>query len=905
MSTEQGQSEQVPPLQIVKCGQCDGVGVSSAGDKCVACMGYGVYGVYANALLLTVGFSTRYPAGRQGGLYLVTVLYELLLKAFALIPVGIFGYVVWTSFADGVPLGELLFQRSWLGLLFWWSLLSWGIVLAWMGKYGSDALPIAKLLAIPSLGGVPPARTPPIEKLLRREMTVSFSPTLKRVLLACQRAYPNQQITPLHLLKVLSHLSLFERALLRLNVDVAAFSKILDQALAAQESVPLQKRSFSREVEEIFFYALWFSVQMRGELVRTHMVLLAMSRFPEVFSLFQQVGVSLENFQNTILWTDQLIKARRHKAAYWRVPYRRSSKADAGWTSGFTNLLNRYSTDLTMRARMGYLPPTIGRDSEIESMLHVLDRVTKSHVLLVGEVGVGTSSIVQGMARRIAEGSVSEQLKRYRVVSLNIAALFSENRAAGATQRVSASASADQLFSAVMHELARSGEVVLVLEDVHLLFSDAGNAMNVFSLMRPYLEGNVFKAVATTNPSTFAKTLERNEAFANFFHVQRIAEPTTEVALQMVKIIAIGIERAHNVILSYPAMEKAVDLAHRYIKGKALPSKAIDLLDEAAVVAKQRGVRQVNELVIVDLVTQQTGIPVDAAKDDEAEKLLSLESLLHRRVIGQEEAVKAVAAAMRRARSGLRSGNRPIATFLFMGPTGVGKTELSKALAEEYFGSEKNIIRLDMSEYQNAEDIYKLLGTPGSDMGGYLTEAVRNAPFSLVLLDELEKANSKIWDIFLQVFDDGRLTDSRGVTIDFANTIIIATSNVGSDYIQSAISAGWDDSQIKEQLLTELQKSFRPEFINRFDGTIVFKPLTKDDLYQIAQLIVAGIARQMQDREITFALSREFLEYLVDKGYNPQFGARPLRRVIQEEVENVLAEKMLRGELKKYDTITL
>lgn len=906
-----------PPLTIIKCSFCQGLGYDQHSHACPECLGYGVYGIYSNKLLLYLGFPkdpTHISVFFKLKLY-ATVVFEWMLKIFTLWGPLILLYYGWLAFQSGFLFNELLFERSIITLLFWSSWLCWMFLLYWNSKGDQGVASLDKILtkAIADTSqSIPP--TLPTRTTLERMPTVDFSHTFNlplklSFLFALLKASSEQQnqLSAWHLLYCIGQRPYFQKTLARMNINHLDFLKKIEEKIQQipKATTVVEKVYLTPELKEACFYTLWFILQLQVPIIHSYSVLLGLIRLDFIYKVFQEYDITLEDFQNTIFWTEQMIASSQLHKFYWKQPYRRKGKHDAGWTSAFTLLLNKYSQDLTQAAATGYLLPAVGRQNEIDTLMHVLDRVTKSHALLVGEPGVGRSTIINGLAQRIASSMVPLNLQNRRVVNLNLAALFSEKLIPEGTLSVTTDSGSEQILAKIMHELAGSGEIILVLEDIQLLFSQQGQSINAFAIMRPYIENNVFKTIGITTPSAYKELLEQNETFANFFHVLKVEEPPIDVALLMVKTLAIGIERAHGVVISYPAVEAAVKLSHRYIKDKALPSKAIDLLDEAAVVTKERKQQYVTQEIVIELVTKQTGIPVQDARADEAEKLLRLEELLHQRVIGQDEAVKAVSTAMRRARSGLKQENRPIATFLFMGPTGVGKTELSKALAAAYFASEKNIIRLDMSEYQNSTDIYKLIGSPDSKTGGYLTEAVRQKPFSLLLLDELEKADSKIWDLFLQVFDDGRLTDSRGMTIDFTHTIIICTSNIGATFIQQTIAEGWNQEKVREQLIVELQKHFRPEFINRFDGVIVFKPLTQEQLYQIAHLMLGEIKKQLAQKEILLDISPHFLTMLIQKGYHPEFGARPLRRVIQEEVENVLAEKMLRGELKKNDTITL
>jgi ATP-dependent Clp protease ATP-binding subunit ClpC len=418
--------------------------------------------------------------------------------------------------------------------------------------------------------------------------------------------------------------------------------------------------------------------------------------------------------------------------------------------------------------------------------------------------------------------------------------------------------------------------------------------------------GSTF-AIAATTPQGYTAAIERS-ILGRVFEKVRVDEPGVDEAIHVLESKILGIEFEHPVSFTYMAIEAIVQLSDRFMHESYLPKKAIEVAKEVAVmVFKERGTDAlITKEDVGRLISEKTGVPSSHVGEEEKDTLLHLEERMHGRVVGQEEAVTAVAAALRRARTQLRSENRPIAAFLFLGPTGVGKTELAKTVAESYFGSENSMIRLDMSEYQQPESLSRLIGRPGTSEGGLLSEAVRQQPFALVLLDEFEKANPGILNVFLQVFDDGRLTDSAGRTIDFTNTILIATSNAGTQYIQDAVKQNVPDDQIKTHVLEEeLKGVYRPELLNRFDGIIVFKPLTQDELMEITKRMIARVVERLETKGIHFRASDDVIEDLAHKGYNPIFGARPLRRLVQEEVDNAIANALLKDDVKRRDTIVL
>lgn len=460
----------------------------------------------------------------------------------------------------------------------------------------------------------------------------------------------------------------------------------------------------------------------------------------------------------------------------------------------------------------------------------------------------------------------------------------------------------------VLAEVARSRNIVLVISDLEKITGiTAGRAhtMDLASVLSDALARDITFLIATTTPQAYTEAIEPS-SLGRILQKIDVAELDAVLAINVLESKMAGIENQNSVIFSFDALEKCVTFSDRYLHETFLPAKAIELAQEVALEAKQK--KGVNTLVTGDdvarVMVEKTGIPLTKVTEDEKEKLLHFESRLHERVIGQEEAVKAVSAALRRARAELRSGKRPIANFLFLGPTGVGKTELAKAVAEAYFGNEKAMLRFDMSEYQDVVSIHRLIGNPDTKEGGLLTEAVRHEPFSIVLLDELEKAHPDILNLFLQVMDDGRLTDAAGRTIDFTNTILIATSNAGTSYIQEAMKENRPLEEIKTRLLEqELKGIYRPEFLNRFDSVIVFRPLTLDDVRQIAYLMIKQTAEQLEMKGMKFRAEDTAVDELARKGFDPLFGARPLRRVIQEDVENAIANILLSNEVKPRDTI--
>ncbi len=616
----------------------------------------------------------------------------------------------------------------------------------------------------------------------------------------------------------------------------------------------------------------------------------------ELQAMFDRLGFPREHVLRVAAWVRLQEQLREEHDRFVSLSHQKPNTGmNRLMTARRTALLDRFSEDLTLVARNGYLMPVVGREKEMSEMLRVIES-GRQGVVLVGDAGVGKTALVEALARRMVEEDVPTSLFDKRLVSVHLAALLAAGDPTQALERL----------LVMLNEAAVSGNIVLVLEGIEALVSSgSGGGMDLAEGLASELDKGHFFVIATTTPQAWTGVLERRSLGSKLVRVH-VTEMDQDAVLEVLMAKSGFIEYETRVFFSYVALERAVSLVVRYLHDQRMPEAALELLREAAVLARNE--RGEHVLVSADdvakIVQAKTNIPVESISQDESQKLLHLEDRLHGRVIGQEEAVKAVAQAMRRARADVREHKRPIANFLFLGPTGVGKTELSKALASEYFGREEAMIRLDMSEYQHPSSIARLIGAPGDERGGLLTEAVRRQPFSIVLLDELEKAHPDILTLFLQVMDDGRLTDGVGRTIDFTNTVVIATSNAGTSFIQEQVKAGTSTERIKTGLLEgELKGVFRPEFLNRFDGVIVFKPLTLNDVRQIAHLLFKGLAKRLAEKGMGFRVEPEAEDELAQAGFDPLYGARPLRRVIQERVENALADALLRKDVSRRDTI--
>lgn len=637
-----------------------------------------------------------------------------------------------------------------------------------------------------------------------------------------------------------------------------------------------------------------------------------------------------------------------------------------------TPTLNQFGRDLTDMARDGKIDPVIGRDKEIERVIQILSRRTKNNPCLIGEPGVGKTAIAEGLAQKIVEGNIPEILSDKRVVTLDLSSMVAGAKYRGEFE--------DRLKKA-MEEIRKASNVILFIDELHTIVGAgaAEGAIDASNILKPSLARGEIQVIGATTLNEYRKHIEKDAALERRFQPITVGEPSKEEAVEILKGVRDKYEAHHRVKITDDALEAAVKLSDRYITDRFLPDKAIDLIDEAASRVRLKtftappDIKDMEERVdrlskekedaircqefekaarirdeeqklkneldkvkdqwhqknqtktdtvtgdeISEIVASWTGIPVKKLAEEESERLLKLEDTLHNRVIGQEEAVKSISKAIRRGRVGLKDPKRPVGSFIFLGPTGVGKTELCKALSEAMFGDEKSLIRVDMSEFMEKHSVSKLVGSPpgyvGYDEGGQLTEKVRRRPYSVLLFDEIEKAHPDIFNILLQILEDGRLTDSQGRVVDFRNTIIIMTSNVGARSITEPKRLGFsvakDETaknyeEMKSNVMGELKRMFRPEFLNRIDDIIVFHPLSEDNIREIVKLMTDVLVKRLKGNDIYLEVSEEVLAHLAKKGYDPIFGARPLRRAIQSMVEDKLAEEMLEGKVKAGDSIKI
>lgn len=740
-------------------------------------------------------------------------------------------------------------------------------------------------------------------------------------------------------------------------------AEAVESKIAGSQGTGAQTRlsadAFTPRTKRVLQNAVLFSSRMGQSYVGTEHLLIALISDSDSYAvgILRELGVSVNQLAQSI-----------------QSGMSGESDSHSGFDGGFENsnaqngegsALDKFGRDLTKAAKNGEIDPVIGREKEIERVVQILSRRTKNNPVLIGEPGVGKTAVAEGLALQIASGNVPEILRDKRVVSLDLTGMV-----AGAKYR----GDFEERIKAAIDEVKNSKNVILFIDELHTIIGAgaAEGSADAANILKPSLARGDFQVIGATTLNEYRKYIEKDAALERRFQPVKVGEPTTEQAIEILKGLRDRYEAHHKVKITDEAIEAAVNLSARYIADRYLPDKAIDLIDEGASKIRLKSLTspdnvkeleaqiedyekekasaideqdferaaklrdEQNELkekldvakknwqqsqkdncgsvdaqVIAKIVSDWTGIPVVQLTKEESERLLNMEQVLHERVVGQDEAVSSIAKAIRRGRVGLKDPKRPVGSFIFLGPTGVGKTELCKALAQAMFGDENAMLRLDMSEYMEKHTVSKLIGSPpgyvGFDEGGQLTEKVRRKPYSVVLFDEIEKAHPDVFNMLLQILEDGRLTDSQGRTVDFKNTVIIMTSNVGARLItEKHKSLGFtsaeskaENADVKSLVLGELKNVFRPEFLNRVDDIIVFKKLTEDEIKQIASKMLKTLADRLENMNIKISFSDEAVTAIANKGFDDSYGARPLRRAIQSEIEDKLSEQILEGKIKE------
>lgn len=749
------------------------------------------------------------------------------------------------------------------------------------------------------------------------------------------------------------------------GVEYDKVLELIEELIAPGNAVAVLEDGLSPRAAHVLEVSQAEAARFHSEKIGTEHLLIAMIKETECVAsrLLNTLSINVQK-----MYVDTLI-AMGEDVSQYKDEFQNGKPGKRKNAEG-TPSLDQFSRDLTELARDGKLDPVVGREAEIDRVIQILSRRSKNNPCLIGEPGVGKTAIVEGIAERIVGGMVPDTVLGKRVVSLDLSGIVAGSKYRGEFE---------ERIKKVLAEVAKAGNVLLFIDEIHTIIGAGGaeGAIDASNILKPALARGEVQVIGATTIEEYRKYIEKDAALERRFQPVVVEEPTEEEAISILKGLRSQYESHHNVKITDEAVEAAVRLSARYINDRFLPDKAIDLMDEAAAKvrlhvggdpreaaelrreiaesqetleqalsggdleaareaqtkrqeleekleklnakAKQGGRRHhqtVGEDEIADVVSGWTKIPVKKLTEGEAARLKKLEATLHKRVIGQEEAVSAVAKAVRRGRVGLKDPKRPIGSFLFLGPTGVGKTEISKALAEAVFGQEQAMIRVDMSEYMEKHSVSKMIGSPpgyvGHEDGGQLSEKVRRNPYAVILFDEIEKAHPDVFNILLQVLDDGHITDSQGRKVDFKNTIIIMTSNAGAQAIvepkKLGFASGNDEKQnyerMKGSVMEEVRRIFKPEFLNRIDETIVFRALNKDDMKQIVGLMTKELAKRCETQlGITLVVRDAAKQYIVDKAYDPKYGARPLRRKIQDEIEDPLAEKLLDGSIRRGDEV--
>jgi len=688
-----------------------------------------------------------------------------------------------------------------------------------------------------------------------------------------------------------------QTAIKRLEVEPEQFRQKLEALLKKSQSYKPKEKEVDKEIKKLGIEAFRQAKKNQRKYIEPADLFAAIVSLshPGIDRLLTLFEISEQDLQiATIFSTSRLKNLLRFSPRPKRIRHRTVNRA---WTSRPTLQLDRYALDLTDVARQGRDALLIGHEEEYDRLLDVLSKPAQANALLIGEAGVGKDAVIIHLASQIIADQVPKPLFDKRIVSLEIGSLLS-----GAQE-----GELEKRLNQITQEIIIAGNIILYIPDIHNLLKGTGQAnLLAADILTPIINEGNFPVIGASYPNEYKKYIEEDSAFSANFEVIRVQEMEEEEAERLLTLKSLVLESEQEVIITFASIKKATQIAHRYFRQKPLPASAEDLLLEAIADLRGRGETILKAENIILTAEKKTNIPLQATKKEEKDQLLNLEELIHEQYINQDEAVIAVSNALREYRSGLNHSDGPISTFLFTGPTGVGKTELSKILAKIQFGDKNAMTRLDMSEYQTKESIQQLIGSPDGQSGGTLTEAVKDRPYSIILLDEFEKAHPDLLNLFLQVFDDGRLTDSSGRTVSFQNTIIIATSNAHSEMIKEEIEKGAAISYIEEQLKKRLHEYFKPELINRFTKIVIFKPLSWQSLLEISKLHLDRLAITLKEKHsLSVSIEDSAVSAIATLGNDPVYGARPLERAIKENINSVLAKKILAEELGRGDSLTI
>jgi ATP-dependent Clp protease ATP-binding subunit ClpC len=752
------------------------------------------------------------------------------------------------------------------------------------------------------------------------------------------------------------------QVLINLGLDLNYLRSEIERLIGRGDGTSYGALPFTSRAKKVLEYASESAQELNHNYIGTEHLLLGLLKEGEGVAahVLEGMGVRIEDV------TVEILKLLGEPIDPAKIKGRQVASQNANKKKrAITATLDEFGRDLTQLARQGKLDPVIGREKELERIIQILSRRTKNNPVLVGEPGVGKTAIVEGLAQKIVEGDVPETLLNKRIVAIDMGSIVAGTKYRGEFE---------ERMQRIIEEVKMAKDVVLFIDEIHTLVGAgaAEGAVDAANILKPSLAKGEIQVIGATTPQEYRKYIEKDGALERRFQPVIVNEPSPEETLEILKGLREKYEIHHRVKISDETLEEAVKLSVRYITDRFLPDKAIDVIDEAAArvrLKRQKStahsnlelelarIREQKEIAIrnqaferaaqlrdeerrieeylknllattsvenegvvtpedvAQVVASWTGIPVAQLLMEERERLLRMEEELHKRIISQDEAVSVVSRAIRRSRSGLKDPRRPIGAFMFLGPTGVGKTELARALAEYLFGNENALIRLDMSEYMEKHTVSRLIGAPpgyvGYEEGGQLTEKVHRRPYSVILFDEIEKAHSDVFNILLQIMDEGQLTDGHGRRVNFRNTILIMTSNFGAEYFKQESIIGFASKEdreksfekIKETILSEMKKYFRPEFLNRLDEIVFFRPLTKEDLRKILNLLLKPVKERLREKKLDLELSDDVKEFLLEKGYDPQYGARPLKRTIQYYIEDPLAEFILQGDFNEGDVI--